>query len=106
MARRGAMARYFAHLGWIAAAALAIFFYASCDRGPAPNARTIEPRLSRKTVWVPFRPQRRGSRATNESPAAPVTLAESNIDPRAWSDLSAALHENAIRHDAPELLAD
>ncbi|HET7436184.1 MAG TPA: hypothetical protein VFN10_15850, partial [Thermoanaerobaculia bacterium] len=33
-------------------------------------------------------------------------MSEANSDPHAWNDLAVALHENAVLHDAPELLAD
>jgi CHAT domain-containing protein len=102
MARPGAVTRFLAHLGWIVAVVMAPFLVA-CHESRS-EARTVEPRLS-AAGWAPFQPRMRGTAVA--VPARPIAkVAETATDPRAWSDLSVARHEDAIRHDAPELLAE
>lgn len=102
---------------------------------PATNAtsvRAIEPRLSGIRTWAPFRAgaprepimhaslrgpaldrvryatgvQQLLAGDTRQALASLRTAAEKLNEATAWSDLSAAYHEAAIRYDAPQLFAD
>jgi len=96
------------------------------------GTRTVEPRLSGGFPWAPFHqpavseqappPQSalRGASGTERHFAGVLELvqgdsrnaldalegaAEKSTEPSAWNDLSAALHETALRYGSPELLA-